>query len=39
MEQSTAPAELQGMFSKIENNGAPWQFPASDRMNWTKDEN
>jgi heterodisulfide reductase subunit C len=39
MEQSTAPAELQGMFAKIENNGAPWQFPASDRMNWTKDEN
>jgi len=39
MEQSTAPAELQGMFSKIENNGAPWQFPASDRMNWTKEEN
>ena len=39
MEQSTAPSELQGMFSKIENNGAPWQFSASDRMNWTKDEN
>ncbi len=39
MEQSTAPAELQGMFAKIENNGAPWQFPASDRMNWTKEEN
>jgi heterodisulfide reductase subunit C len=34
MEQSSAPAELNGMFSKIENNGAPWQFSPSDRLNW-----
>lgn len=36
MEQSAAPAELNGMFSKIENNGAPWQFSPADRMNWTE---
>ncbi len=34
MEQSAAPAELNGMFSKIENNGAPWQFSPADRLNW-----
>jgi Fe-S oxidoreductase len=34
MEQSAAPTELNGMFTKIENNGAPWQFSPSDRMNW-----
>lgn len=34
MEQSAAPAELNGMFTKIENNGAPWQFAQSDRLKW-----
>jgi Fe-S oxidoreductase len=34
MEQSQAPAELNLMFSNIENNGAPWQFPASERGRW-----
>ena len=34
MEQSTAPVEWNGMFSKIENNGAPWQFSNADRLNW-----
>lgn len=34
MEQSTAPAEWNGMLSKIENNGAPWQFSPADRLNW-----
>jgi len=34
MEQSAAPAELNGMFTKMENNGAPWQFSPADRMNW-----
>lgn len=34
MEQSSAPAELNGMLSNLENNGAPWQFAASDRGNW-----
>jgi heterodisulfide reductase subunit C len=36
MEQSAAPTELNGMFTKIENNGAPWQFSTSDRMNWVE---
>ncbi|HEX7412752.1 MAG TPA: (Fe-S)-binding protein [Bacteroidia bacterium] len=34
MEQSAAPTELNGMFSNIENNGAPWQFSPADRANW-----
>jgi heterodisulfide reductase subunit C len=34
MEQSQAPAELNGMFSNMENNGAPWQFSPSDRDKW-----
>jgi len=38
MEQSAAPQELNGMFTKVENNGAPWQFAAADRLNWL-DEN
>jgi len=37
MEQSTAPASLNTMFTNIENNGAPWQFSPADRLNW-KDE-
>jgi heterodisulfide reductase subunit C len=37
MEESAAPTELNMMFTNIENNGAPWQFPAADRLNW-KDE-
>ena len=39
MEESNAPAELNGMFTKIENNGAPWQFSPADRLNWSKEEN
>ncbi len=37
MEQSAAPQELNMMFNNVENNGAPWQFSAADRLNW-KDE-
>ena len=37
MEESAAPTELNAMFTNVENNGAPWQFPAVDRLNW-KDE-
>ncbi len=37
MEESAAPQELNMMFNNIENNGAPWQFSAADRLNW-KDE-
>lgn len=35
MEQSAAPNELNLMFTNIENNGAPWQFAPSDRLNWS----
>lgn len=35
MEESNSPAELNGMFSNVENNGAPWQFSPADRANWT----
>ena len=34
MEQSSAPSELNGMLTNLENNGAPWQFSGSDRGNW-----
>jgi heterodisulfide reductase subunit C len=34
MEQSAAPTELNMMFNNMENNGAPWQFSPSDRLNW-----
>ena len=34
MEQSAAPAGLNAAFQNIENNGAPWQFSALDRMLW-----
>jgi heterodisulfide reductase subunit C len=34
LEQSSAPTELNSMFSNLENNGAPWQFSPADRANW-----
>lgn len=34
MEESNAPAEWNGMFTAMENNGAPWQFSQQDRLNW-----
>ena len=37
MEESAAPTELNNMFSNVENNGAPWQFPAADRLKWTEE--
>ncbi|HEY1046528.1 MAG TPA: (Fe-S)-binding protein [Bacteroidia bacterium] len=36
MEQSSAPSELNGMLTNLENNGAPWQFSGSDRGNWAQ---
>lgn len=39
MEESSAPAGLNAMFANIENNGAPWQYPAEDRLNWLNDLN
>lgn len=37
MEQSSAPNELNMMFTNLENNGAPWQFSPSDRLNWANE--
>lgn len=37
LEQSSAPTELNGMFSNLENNGAPWQFSPADRANWVNE--
>ena len=36
MEESAAPAELNAIFSNIENNGAPWQFAQDDRLLWAE---
>jgi Fe-S oxidoreductase len=36
MEESSAPSELNMALSKIENNGAPWQFSPADRFNWAQ---
>lgn len=35
MEESAAPTELNGMFTRLENNGAPWQFSPADRLKWS----
>jgi len=37
MEESSAPSELNAVFSNIENNGAPWQFSPEDRILWTQE--
>ncbi|MDQ3292467.1 MAG: (Fe-S)-binding protein, partial [Bacteroidota bacterium] len=34
LEESAAPTSLNSMFTNIENNGAPWAFSPSDRLNW-----
>lgn len=39
MEEASAPGELKAVFNNIENNGAPWQYSADDRLNWAKDLN
>ncbi len=36
MEKGSAPTELNMVFSNVENNGAPWQFNAEDRMLWAE---
>jgi heterodisulfide reductase subunit C len=36
MEEGAAPGGLKVMFSNIENNGAPWQYSAEDRMRWAE---
>ncbi len=37
MEESAAPAALNSMSTNIENNGAPWQYPPTDRLKWADD--
>ncbi len=37
LEEASAPGELKGVFNNIENNGAPWQYSAEDRLIWSKD--
>jgi heterodisulfide reductase subunit C len=37
MEEASAPGELKSVFNNIENNGAPWQYSAEDRLLWAKD--
>lgn len=37
MEKGSAPGGLKSIFSNIENNGAPWQYSAEDRLLWAKD--
>ena len=36
MEEANSPNEWNIMFGNIENNGAPWAFPASDRLKWSE---
>jgi heterodisulfide reductase subunit C len=36
MEESQAPASLNNMFGNVENNGAPWKYSPSDRLNWVE---
>ena len=37
MEEASAPAALNLMFTYIENNGAPWQYPAHERETWMEE--
>ena len=37
LEEASAPGELKSVFNNIENNGAPWQYSAEDRLIWAKD--
>jgi Fe-S oxidoreductase/nitrate reductase gamma subunit len=37
LEEASAPGELKAVFNNIENNGAPWQYSADDRLLWAKD--
>jgi heterodisulfide reductase subunit C len=37
LEEASAPGEIKALFNNIENNGAPWQYSAEDRLIWAKD--
>lgn len=34
LEEAAAPEQLNAMLSNVENNQAPWAFPAADRFKW-----
>ncbi len=34
MEESSAAQPINAMMTNVENNGAPWAYPAADRGNW-----
>lgn len=36
MDEASAPAEWNAMFSNMENNGAPWKFSREDREQWMR---
>ncbi|MCO5264232.1 MAG: (Fe-S)-binding protein, partial [Lentimicrobium sp.] len=36
MEEATMPPSIASMLQNIQNNGAPWQYPAEDRMKWAE---
>jgi heterodisulfide reductase subunit C len=36
LEKGMAPSPINAMFANIENNGAPWQYSADDRLLWTE---
>lgn len=36
MEESRSPDSITSMFNNLENNGAPWAFPAASRGDWTQ---
>lgn len=38
MEESNVTGSLNAMFSNVENNGAPWKYSPTDRLNWAKTE-
>ncbi len=39
LDKAESPEAWNSMFTNIENNGAPWQFSASDRADWIKEIN
>lgn len=39
MEESKSPESITTMFNNVENNGAPWAFPAADRGKWIDELN
>jgi len=37
LEEAAVPASLAAMLANIENNGAPWQYPAEEREKWMRE--